>query len=267
MTSYPHFVRPQVYLLGYPTINIEGLTAYLRDTDQLEFLTHVDEAREEGLSDGEILCSFYAKLCYASLKLGKNKNLSKIRAIRENILGTVDSGHGSVFEHAQLNFVARESSRVYTHEQVRHRVGTAYSQTSGRYVRTDELKLVVDPILEPVYDIVEDMRVAILAGYKRMEQRLDLANVKDFGRKKKLTSAMRRILPNGQANEMGFSVNLRSLRHLIELRTSRHAEWEIRLIYGQVYELIAKRFPTMFADATVDLVDDLPEIAFRNKKI
>ena len=36
----------------------------------------------------------------------------------------------------------------------------------------------------------------------------------DFARKKKLTSYLRRLLPNGQANEIFFSVNLRALRHL-----------------------------------------------------
>jgi thymidylate synthase ThyX len=120
LNKFKNFVKPKTYFIGATALDINSLTEYLTDTDQLCFLEEIEKAKEEGISDGEILCSFYAKLCYASLSLGKNKNITKIRAIADNILGTVDSGHGSVFEHAQLNFVVRDCSRVYTHEQVRH---------------------------------------------------------------------------------------------------------------------------------------------------
>jgi len=262
-----NFVKPMVYLTGYTSINLSGLTQYLEDTDQIEFLDEVQAAKDNNLSDGEILCSFYAKLCYASLSLGKNKNISKIRAIYDNIIGTVDSGHGSVFEHAQINFVARDVSRVFTHELVRHRVGSAYSQTSGRYVRNDELKVVIDPILEPAYDLVEEARDYLENWYKRLETQLNIAGEKSFDKKKKLTSAMRRMLPNGQANEIGFSLNLRSLRHLIELRTARHAEWEIREVFNQIYQIVKDKYPAIFDDARLEFVDNTYEITFKNKKI
>ena len=267
MTTYSNFVTPIVYLIGYSTVDLNALTAYLSDTEQQEFLNEIITARKEGLSDGEILCSFYAKLCYASLCVGKNNNISRVRAISDNLAATIESGHGSVFEHAQLNFVVRDASRVYTHEQVRHRVGSAYSQTSGRYVRTDTLNVVIDPILEPAYDLVEEARSYLEGWYKRMEERLKIGQEKSFTRKKKLTSAMRRMLPNGQANELGFSLNLRSLRHLVELRTSIHAEWEIREIYRQVYSLVKEKYPAMFVDAHEEMKDGLPEITFKNRKI
>jgi thymidylate synthase (FAD) len=261
-----NFVLPQTYLTGY-TVFADGLFQYLKDTDQEEFINDINEAKNKGLSDGEILCSFYAKACYASLTTKKNKNISKIRGIKENIIGTLDSGHGSVLEHCTLNFITKDCSRVYTHEQVRHRVGAAYSQTSGRYVRTDDLNVVIDPILEPAYDLVEEARLYLECWYKKMEDRLNINEEKSFDRKKKLTSAMRRMLPNGQANEMGFSLNLRSLRHLIELRSSVHAEWEIRLIYNQIYDLIKDKYPAIFIDSKVEIKDNLKEITFKNKKI
>jgi thymidylate synthase (FAD) len=241
--------------------------SYLKDTDQEVFHEEILQAAEEGLSDGEILCSFYAKLCYASLRVGKNKNISKTRSIYDNILATVQSGHGSVFEHCNLNFVTTNCSRVFTHELVRHRVGSAYSQTSGRYVRTDEIQMVYDPILDAAKDEIVELLNLIEQGYKKIEAKIDIANVKDFATKKKLTSAMRRVLPNGQGNEIGFSLNLRSLRHLIQLRTSRHAEWEIRLIFNQVYDLVKTKYPAILADANIEFVDGANEITFTNTKI
>jgi thymidylate synthase (FAD) len=260
-------VLPKTYLVGYTSLNKDAILAYLRDTDQEVFHEEILQAAEEGLSDGEILCSFYAKLCYASLRVGKNKNISKTRSIYDNILATVQSGHGSVFEHCNLNFVTTNCSRVFTHELVRHRVGSAYSQTSGRYVRTDEIQMVHDPILDPAKDEIVELLNLIEQGYKKIEAKIDIANVKDFATKKKLTSAMRRVLPNGQGNEIGFSLNLRSLRHLIQLRTSRHAEWEIRLIFNQVYDLVKAKYPAILADAQIEFVDGANEITFKNAKI
>jgi len=266
-SNFPRFVRPKVFLVGYTCIDRDGLSDYLRLTDQSDFEEEIREAFGEGLSDGEVLCSFYAKLCYASLVTGKNKNISKTRAIRSNIAATIESGHGSVFEHANLNFVVHNCSRVYTHEQVRHRVGTAYSQTSGRYVRTDQLNVVIDPILNPAYDLIEEARAYLEEWYKRAQDCLGIDGETNFARKKKLTSALRRMLPNGQANELGFSLNLRTLRQVIEARTSRHAEWEIRDIYGQVYDLLHEKYPGIFADSVEEVVDGLREISFANKKI
>lgn len=259
------FVEPKVFFIGYTAINYEGLKNYLIETDNEEFLDFIEQAKNEGLSDGEILCSFYAKLCYASLTVGKNNNISKVRDIEKNLLATIESCHGSVFEHCSLNFVTTNCSRVYTHEQVRHRVGTAYSQTSGRYVRTDEIGFVFDPILNPVEDDIREVLNFIEEKYKAIEEKLGVNKLTDFSKKKKITSAMRRILPNGQSNELGFSLNLRTLRQTLQARTSRHAEWEIRFVYNRAYELICAKYPTIFADCSGTEIDGELELVFKNR--
>jgi thymidylate synthase (FAD) len=254
-------VTPRVYFIGCTTIDREGLHAYLCDSGNGEFLATVEAAREAGLSDGEILTSFYAKLCYASLTVGHNDNITRVRDIPDNLRACWDQGHGSVWEHASLNFAVRDCSRVFTHEIVRHRAGTAFSQTSGRYVRGDSVDLVFDPILEPVRDQVETLQHVIEESYRRMVRTMELDRMKDFAAKKKITSALRRILPNGQSNEIGFSCNLRSLRHVVQLRTSRHAEWEIRLVFEQVYRLIKGRYPLLFCGAEEEEVDGILEVS------
>jgi thymidylate synthase (FAD) len=262
-----NYKSPQVYMLGATGVDEVELKRYLFDTDQLEFLEEIAEAKKAGLNIGEILCSFYAKACYASLTTKKNKNISKTRDIESNIHGILNSGHGSVTEHCQLNFMITGCSRVFTHELVRHRVGTAFSQTSGRYVRSDKLDLVIDPILEPAQDIIEGIRDFLEHQYKRLEERMGVNEMKDFGRKKKVTSAMRRILPNGQSNEIGFSVNLRTLRHTIQMRTSEHAEWEIREVFAQIYSIVRHKYPAMFFDAEVEMIEGLPQVTFKNPKV
>lgn len=237
------FVEPKTFLVGVTGI-AEGLEEYLKYSGNEEFLETLEQAKQEGLSGGEILCSFYAKLCYKSLTLGKNANVKKIRDIESNLIGCFDSGHGSVFEHCMLNFITTDCSRVFTHELVRHRVGTAFSQTSGRYVALSDIDFVTDPILDPVKDDIQEIVEFIENKALEIRKKLDVDS-QNFALKKKLTSAIRRIAPNGQANEIGFSLNIRSLRHTLVLRTSEHAEYEIRKIYCQIGDIIEAKWPLM----------------------
>jgi thymidylate synthase (FAD) len=253
-------VTPEVYYVGCTTARMGEIERYLTDSGNTHFLDSFYGAKEQGLSDGEILCSMFAKLCYASLSLGKNKNITRVRDIPDNLRATFDAGHGSVFEHAQLNFIVRNCSRVFTHELVRHRVGTAFSQTSGRYVRGDEVDLVFDPILEPVRAEIETIQYLLEERYQFMVEKMGLNVMTDFDRKKQITSALRRILPNGQSNEIAFSCNLRCIRHLVMLRTARGAEWEIRLVFGKIYRLLKDRHPLLFHGAREGEVNGLLEI-------
>lgn len=282
------FVQPETYLIGYTGIDLEGLTSYLRDTENLDFLESIEAARAtEGLSDGEILASFYAKLCYASLTLGKNSNVTRVRDIPSNLQACIAAGHGSVWGHASINFVTTNCSRVMCNELVRNHIGTEYSQTSGRYVRLENISFVSDPILADVQFILESHVAKTEETIYLLECRLGLRrapvdnpvtadvwigtrrdtdkwipdNTFDFEKRKKITSAIRRIAPNGQANEIGWTINLRALRHVIQMRTSRHAEREIRLVFNQVYGLVKSRWPMIFCDACETTYDGLLEIS------
>lgn len=253
-------VEPKVFMIGCTVALRDGMEDYLRATGQVEFLSVIEAAYNEGISPAEALVSFFAKLCYKSLVVGKNLNITQTRDIEDNLKGTHDQGHGSVWEHCVINFVATDVSRVLTHELVRHRAGWAYSQTSGRYVRGDSLDLVFDPILEPVRNEIEMAVYQIQENYKALVKMMGLDTMTDKDLKKKITSALRRILPNGQSNEIGFSVNLRALRHFVMVRTSRHAEWEIRSVAEQVYDLVNAEFPLVFYGAKEEVVGGIKEI-------
>ena len=168
----PKYVTPEVQLIGGTALNRDGLTQYLKDTGNEEFNKDIFEGctNLDGLTDVDIMCSFFAKLCYRSLVAdGKNKNISRVRSIRDNVTATLASGHGSVFEHAVLNFVVYNCSRVFTHELVRHRAGTAFSQTSGRYVRGDTIDFVLDPAPRDVARLKATPGVEVVEG---MENRV-----------------------------------------------------------------------------------------------
>jgi len=273
-----NFVTPVVHIIGYTHGDLDAIIQYLKETDQTDFIDDINEAKDTELTTGEIIISLFAKLCYKSLVVGKNANVQKTRSVRKNIEGCFDTGHGSVFEHMSINFLITNCSRVFTHELVRHRVGTAFSQTSGRYCRLDNIDLVLDPILEPVGDIfkkhLEKTEIAVYLAECKLGLRKPPASdpdappnrclttdenefggftrskwvpddTFDFERRKKITSAIRRIAPNGQSNEIGFTCNVNAIRHILMLRTAKHAEWEIRLVFNQVYHAIMSRWPLL----------------------
>jgi thymidylate synthase (FAD) len=126
-----HKTTPQVFLVARPSLNWEGIKAYL---DLVGGQEHFDRMRsaEHALPfrhAGSQLVEFMGRLCYRSWKEGLNPNVTKIREDRTAYLANVlNSKHGSVLEHANYSFVLANVSRVFTHELVRHRVGTAFAR-------------------------------------------------------------------------------------------------------------------------------------------
>ena len=106
-------------------------------------------------NQAELLVEFGGRSCYRSWEPGLNPNVRKIRTDqREYFANILRSGHGSVLEHANYSFALRNVSRVFTHELVRHRAGSAFSQESLRYVRLTDIGFRVPPALEPMREQV-----------------------------------------------------------------------------------------------------------------
>jgi thymidylate synthase (FAD) len=92
--------------------------------------------------------------------------------------------------------------------------------------------------------------------------------MKDFETKKQLTSAFRRVAPDGLATGIMSTFNFRELRHILTMRTSKHAEEEIRLVFNQVAEILIKDFPMVFGDfQKVDTGDGLFEYVPTYEKV
>lgn len=238
------FVKPKVNLLARPHVVLTGLDDALKDHVGHEewidkrFFGH---SSERG-TDAENLVEAMGRLCYDSFGVGGNPNVTRVRGDREKYFENIlASGHGSILEHAQFTFHFKNVSRIFTHELVRHRVGTAMSQESGRYVRPTELKIVQSPRateMEDIYTKIEQMYLDEVASY-------DWDSMK-FAEKKELTSDLRRMLPEGAATEIGWSGNIRTLRHVIDLRTSPGAEWEIKRVFGEVARIMMRESEYLF---------------------
>ncbi|MBI2625106.1 MAG: FAD-dependent thymidylate synthase [Candidatus Nealsonbacteria bacterium] len=258
-------VEPKVFLVGETRIMKSELNAYLRHIG-------VPKWKSDATTDAEKLTEVYGRLCYRSFVPGLNPNVKKIRERNKDYLeNVIEVKHGSVLEHITLNFIFADVSRVFTHELVRHRVGVAISQESLRFVRLTDLGF-WPPLAvrenEKVMEVMSNTFKILEKLQKDLAEELGLDEEdKKFAEKKKLTSAMRRIAPLGSATAIGWSTNIRNLRHVIEMRTDPAAEEEIRLVFGKVAEIVKERYPNLFADYEVEIADGLPWWHTKNKKV
>lgn len=260
------FTEPKIYLLGETRLLEGEVQLYLDEVGAPEWKT-------DSGSDAEKVVEVMGRLCYRSWKPGLNPNVKKVReGNKEYLQHILGVGHGSVLEHGTVNFIFVDVSRVFTHELVRHRVGVAISQESLRFVRLSDLKLWMpsclknherhEEIMKKIVEVVEYLEKTQL----ELAELLKLDDMK-FEEKKVFTSAMRRVAPIGLATTIGWSVNLRTLRHVIEMRTAPTAEEEIRLVFGKVFEKVKNRYPNLFQDYEMEMVNGLPWYKTKNRKV
>jgi thymidylate synthase (FAD) len=69
-----------------------------------------------------------------------------------------------------------------------------------------------------------------------------------FDVKKEVTSALRRLAPIGLSTDIVWTANVRTLRHVIEMRTASAAEEELRLVFDRVAEIAVAEAPGLFQD-------------------
>jgi thymidylate synthase (FAD) len=245
-----HETTPSVFLLARPSIDIEGMRGYLQDVGGESWLERRLEEAPEAPNGGELIVEFGGRACYRSWEPGLNANVTKVRTDqREYFANILRSAHGSVLEHANYSFALRNVSRVFTHELVRHRAGSAFSQESLRYVRLTDIGFRVPEALEPV-------REQVLAIVEKLEEfQLSAANELGideqgvpFHVKKEVTSALRRLAPLGLSTDIIWTANARTLRHVIEMRTAAGAEEELRFVFDKIARMMQSEAPGLFQD-------------------
>jgi thymidylate synthase (FAD) len=247
-----HPTSPTVHLIARPSVDLEGMRSYLADVGGETWLNRRVEEADGAPNSGQLLIEFGGRACYRSWEPGLNPNVTRIRTDqREYFANLLRSAHGSVLEHANFSFALRNCSRVFTHELVRHRAGSAFSQESLRYVRLTDIGFRVPPALEPlreqVVSIVERLEELQVSAAEKLG--VDDEGV-PFHVKKEVTSALRRLAPIGLSTDIVWTANIRTLRHVIEMRTAEGAEEELRLIFDQVARVMLAEAPDLFQDFT-----------------
>ena len=265
------YVEPEVFLIAETAVDRTGMENFLRA------IGAPSNWGTDAPSDAEELIEVAGRYCYKSFGTDLNSNVTRTREGNQPYIKNIlEVKHGSVAEHPDVTMAIIGVSRVFTHELVRHRAGTAFSQESLRFVRLDELtayyprafeadtifKLLMNATDETpdwckeeaddkafwleqkfteVFEYLENTQ-------KEIAEELMLDEVDDFNLKKRVTSAMRRLAPIGLGTGIIITGNHRTWRHILEMRAAGPAEEEINLVTGAVGKILKDKFPNIYQD-------------------
>jgi thymidylate synthase (FAD) len=254
---------PGVVMLARPRTNVAGLAGFLEGFDpELGFVGYLDDPIS--LPDSSQLCKTAGQVCYASFGPRRTTN-ENAAAYFERL---TSAGHGSVLEHASFSFLLYGISRSVTHELVRHRAGVGVSQISQRYVSGNVLRFVERPEYqedEELHRLFEERADRAAAEYNQMAERLlerqeggarGLSADYKTDARKKVQQTARSLLPNETEAPMVFTGNVRSFRHIVEMRADAHAESEIRNLAVRIFLCLFRADPILFGDYTIGELPD-----------
>ena len=235
-----------------------------------EFLQHDlggAEWAHSASSGGELLVEFAGRMCYNSFGAAQGR-----KTTGEYLSNILEQGHGSVLEHATWSFLVTRCTRGYTHQQVRHRAGWAYSQESTHFVKYGQHARIALPGLkdaspEAIKAADQAARAAVDA-YVKLHEDLSETFPEQPKRRKALTGAARSLLPQALESKLVFTANARALRHFCELRGAEDNTVEIRLVASQVLDYMKCEAPSIFADFTESKGQDgYPVLACQHRKV
>lgn len=179
------------------------------------------------------------RTCYQSI----GGSLSSAKRL---IAYLIKHGHESVLEHEKITVKIITDRGVLT-EITRHRIAS-YSVESTRYCSYKEGIEVIEPCfweedkkqlggdLDTRYECWLRTMNFIEQSYKMLIQ---------FGAK---PEEARSVLPNSLKTEIIMTMNLRSWRHFLKLRSAKDSHPQIREIVIMILEKFKKKIPIIFDD-------------------
>lgn len=259
----PYLQQSGVSVIATTNTNIDNAREFLDGfSKDLEFQNYLNDASITESPAG--LTKFAGQLCYMSFGPKRTTNSNTQKYINH----IIESGHGSVLEHASISFLLWGVSRSCIFELVRHRVGTAFSQVSQRYVGGKTLRFVERPEYQNdtlLHSNFETRIDVIALQYHELTEKLislqqdgslDLSAEAKTDLRKKVQQVARSILPNETEAPLVFTVNIRALRHIIEMRNSPHAETEISRLFHKIFLCAKQVSPYIFNDYSIKQINN-----------
>ena len=213
------------FIRGYISMKIiEPSIELLDDVDGEQLLRKLERA---------------GRVCYKSEgKMGEGTSATFIK-------GIVARGHESVIEHEKITVLVT-CDRGVTHEIVRHRIAS-YSQESTRYCNYTGDKFGNEiTFIKPCFWEEDSPQ---FNSWRECMQQIEQAYFTLIEQGARPEQA-RSILPNSLKAEIVVTMNIRSWRNFLKLRTEAGAHPQIRQVAGMILAEFKARVPYLFDDIT-----------------
>ena len=164
------------------------------------------------------------------------------------ILNIIESGHTSTLEHINITFKLEKFTRDVLQELSRHRHSSP-SVKSSRYT-LKELKDETSFFNKNGIDIVKASKYVDLTN----DDLLNVAIVTSIDairialRGGATNDEVKPVLPESYLVDAIFTINIRSLRNLLQLRTSKRAYHKIRNLVFAMYDAVPEEYKFMLED-------------------
>ena len=209
----------------------------------------------------EKLIATAAKLCYSSSDIDHLMEGLTPDKVDSFINMLMEIGHESPIEHVTFTFGIEGISRACSHQLVRHRIAS-YSQKSQRYVNETQFEYVTPPSIKKRHelrDMFDEKMRDIQKAYSEMKILLKNALIEEDGMDPKVAEKAanedtRFLLPNACCTSIIVTMNIRSLFNFFKHRCCNRAQWEIRAVANEMWQLCMDVAPNIFQHAGPDCV-------------
>lgn len=181
--------------------------------------------------------------CYSNTP---NEDIEKQKS-RINKVANVQK-HASTIEHIVFSFDIDGISRACLQELARHRIAS-YTVKSSRYT-LQELKNELPFDNASYFDVQRAKKYIVFTE----SNNVDLVSVKNLENLRQLIASnydndlSKYCMPEAYKTSLVMTINARSLQNFLELRTSKHALWEIQNLAKAMFEAIPETHKFLFEE-------------------
>lgn len=141
----------------------------------------------------------------------------------------------SSWEFLEFLFLIEDVSRAFTHQLVRHRIGTKFAQQSQRTVDMSAFDFVMPPPgleVEEVADVFMMACADIDEAYQRLVKDMDVK-----------PQDARALLPTNVSTNINFGCNLRTLHDMARLRLCTKTQGEFQDVFRAIRAEVHRALP------------------------
>jgi len=180
--------------------------------------------------DSEFLLEKAIRVCYNSF----DKCDGTIECARKLIKKIISMWHVDTLEHATATFKI-VCSRAAMAQFTRHRLAS-FGVESQRYVRYEEAEAI---------EVPEELGIELYERFVEEAYYTYNILINAFSWKKENA---RGVLPQFGTTQFYVTMNFRSWRHFISLRSEKSAQWEIRGLSDEILKILLSEAPSVFED-------------------
>lgn len=190
------------------------------------------KTKEEGLEILKVM-ERAARTCYQSQDKATEDGSSAEKLVKF----LRDKGHHAMLEFGTMT-VKFICCRGISHELVRHRL-CSFAQESTRYVRLNDIEVIVPPTIVENSEAYESWEIAIKSAEKSYAELLDMGYAPQIARS---------VLPTCLKTEIVVQGNIREWMHIFQMRTQIAAHPQMRQLMQPLLVEVKQIVPIIFDD-------------------